>query len=147
MRWIKQRNNFSCATIAILNLMKWLGLRISYKRDYNRIRKKLHCDGSHGTYVRDFEKVIQTIKQAVIQRKRNPTVRDLQKAIDAGYLVILRYKISRYVNHVVVLHKRNHHCFFIVNINKDGHWWYDNAFLKRRLDRGKATAYLIGRNA
>ena len=44
VRYVKQRNNFSCGPIAILNALKWSKLgRFSYKNDFNWLRIQSGC--------------------------------------------------------------------------------------------------------
>ena len=49
VRWIAQKNKFSCGPIAILNILKWVGFPVSYKKDYNFWKKKCKCNcfGTH----------------------------------------------------------------------------------------------------
>lgn len=37
MQYIKQTDDYSCASIAILNALKWIGLKVSKKKDFDRI--------------------------------------------------------------------------------------------------------------
>ena len=48
MRFVKQRNQFSCGILAIINTKKWLGLKASYKKDYKKTARfcKTTTDGT-----------------------------------------------------------------------------------------------------
>lgn len=144
MRWIRQRNKFSCGVVAILNVMKWAGRGATYEKDYAPIAKRLRLSRT-GSCPKAFEQALSAVKQIQVKKKLDPSLRDLRRAIGPDSIVVLRYTHSRNINHVVLLEKQNQNFFFIVNIDTNGHWWYDNSFVRKRVRRRKSIAYCIKR--
>lgn len=86
-RWIKQRNGHSCVPVAFLNLMKWNGQRVSYKRDYTRLYKLTECskDGAG-----DWTTCLSLIKNTICETIKFPTYEQIWEATRAGSAVLLR---------------------------------------------------------
>ena len=57
MRYCKQRNDFECAPIAILNALKWSGVRVTLN-DVAEIRKVCKTN-RHGTYSKYFRRELK----------------------------------------------------------------------------------------
>lgn len=55
-RYLKQRNNYSCGVILMLNLLKNFGYNYTY-RDYRTFEKLLHCS-KDGT---PYESIVNTL--------------------------------------------------------------------------------------
>ena len=43
-RWIKQRNSYSCGPVAMLNVLKWAGLDVSYNQHFEEWSEHCRCD-------------------------------------------------------------------------------------------------------
>lgn len=59
MRYCKQKLKYECGPIAILNLMKWLGLRVTYKKDMPSI--KMMCKYKKGVYNEDITRALNKL--------------------------------------------------------------------------------------
>lgn len=57
MRFCKQRDKFSCGPIALLNIDKCFGRRVTY-RDLPRYSKRVLCKSPDGTLTSEISKVI-----------------------------------------------------------------------------------------
>jgi hypothetical protein len=57
IRYIKQRNCYSCVPIAILNIYKWLGKKVTYKSSYKKLLKQTKCD-KNGSCEQNYAKVL-----------------------------------------------------------------------------------------
>jgi hypothetical protein len=57
-RYCKQRDNYSCAPIAILNALKWTGKNKTLK-DLSKLKKELQTTKQDGTYFVPEQKVVQ----------------------------------------------------------------------------------------
>lgn len=66
MRYIKQRDGYNCAGIAILNMLKWVGFPATYE-GLEYIAKALGTDKDHGTECQAVATLLQAkvIKQVV----------------------------------------------------------------------------------
>ena len=94
IRYIKQKDNTSCGPVALMNVLKWLGHKVSY--DWIHIARHIckwedrHSDSGGGTSDLDLEKALKyfDIKK---KRKIQPCLNDIDKHIDSGGIVLLSY--------------------------------------------------------
>lgn len=87
-RYVKQKDNFNCGPVAVINTLKWLGFNISY--DWlSDVRDACQCT-RNGTSDLDFEKALKYFK---IKKKRRiqPSQKDIDKHIDSGGAVLISY--------------------------------------------------------
>jgi len=118
IRWISQKNNFSCGPIAILNLLKWIGLSISYKRNYEKLFKSCKCTWK-GTHQHVFQKCLDKINGVVICPKNLPTIESIEAAIQLGQIVIMKssYVMEKTVEgHFFIISEMTEDKFFCINI-------------------------------
>lgn len=70
-RYLKQRNRFSCGVIALLNVLKWAGYNITYKRDFKRAYNSCKCSRD-GVYPNYFDIAIRRYKNLVVMPEDGP---------------------------------------------------------------------------
>jgi len=126
-RYIKQRDQFSCVAIAILNARKWLGHKVSYDRDYMSVRCKAGLIIGVGTGARGF---LRAARGLPLTRICKPTYAKIKKAIKAGNAVIVR---SRWPQprggHIFLITKLTKRSVFCVNVY-GGHVWRSRRIFK-----------------
>lgn len=81
MRYLKQRDNFNCGGIAVLNMMKWLGLPATYD-GLGYIRKALDSEPDEGTDFQSFYKLLKckTLRKFIDVRVNKDPVSSLDLA-------------------------------------------------------------------
>ena len=127
IRWIAQKNLYSCGPIAILNTLKWLGFPISYKQHYCFWKKKCLCT-KEGTHQHYFQKCLDNIKNATITSKNLPTISYIEQSIQNNQLVVMKssYMLEKrkVEGHFFIISDMTDEQFFCVNV-EGKHIWYD----------------------
>lgn len=88
IRWIKQVSNFDCVPIAFLNILKWSGKPVTYKKDFKKWARKLKCDRD-GTSVFDYEKHLYTLPHLKAERVILPCILDIEFALSKGSILFM----------------------------------------------------------
>jgi predicted double-glycine peptidase len=118
IRYIRQRDTYSCGPIAIINTLKWLGHEnITYKL-LPAIRMMCKCEYEFGTHDLDLER---TLKALGIKKKRKvvPTIKEIDKHLDNDGIIILQYSITPFDGHYVLCIRRTAKSYFLVNDSND----------------------------
>lgn len=128
VRWIAQKNTFSCGPVAILNVLKWAGFPISYKKDYNFWKKKCKCS-NYGTHQPKFQDCLQNLKNISAIPKNLPTISFIEDILQSNQIVIMkstsRITSQRDLGHFFLIVEMTEDSFFIVNDIEGKHQWYD----------------------
>lgn len=90
MRYITQRDEYSCGAIALANAMKWAGERISWKESANSIRKMCRTNTEHGTWFRDLDRVIKRYFKNV-EFRWNLSLEEMDDHLRSGGAVVYNY--------------------------------------------------------
>jgi hypothetical protein len=127
IRWIAQKNLYSCGPVAILNTLKWIGFPISYKQNYKFWKKKCRCTEG-GTHQHYFQICLNNIKNATIISKNLPTIESIEHALASEQIIIMK---SSYVldkrkieGHFFIISNMTDEQFFCVNV-EGKHMWYN----------------------
>lgn len=134
MQYVKQRDRFRCGPVALLNALKWQGLRISLTglRDLSElVQCKWKNSIKHsGTYLHHFNRVA---KQLGYVRLACPSVTKIDRELKAGNIVIL-LRIAKDFSwghySIVIDHKRGR--YYGVNHTGNTHGWYPRKTFYRR---------------
>lgn len=118
MRYCKQRDNFSCGPVAILNALIWSGIKLSYK--YTKgIGYMCNCEPIQGTHPILFGQTLQKFEKDFglfkVKKVYRPKLKQIEKHLKRGEIVIINYKIG--------INKRNgqwRHYTLVEGINKNG---------------------------
>lgn len=136
IRWIAQKNLYSCGPVAILNTLKWLGARVSYKKNYGLWKKKCRCN-HEGTHQHYFQGCLDTIKNALVTPKNLPTMACIEDSLDRGRLVIMKSSYmmdTRNVEgHFFIVSEMTDDRFFLVNVAGRHTWITKLEFAQRYL--------------
>ncbi len=127
-RYVHQKNSYSCAPTAIINVAKWANLPITFKHDFNWIKKDIKMS-KNGAYLANINKFIRKEygKYIKIIYKKNPYFLDVKEHIENGGAVLLNYpfKIGKQNNcHIVLITKIIKNKWLVHNIH-----WKANMFL------------------
>ncbi len=123
-RYLRQHDKFSCGPTAIMNVLKWLGLKIHYRKEIEWFREITRCkeDGIlFGTNFGHMTKALKMFKNLfTTEYRRDPTVSRIAKHLNAGGVVVLCYRLpKRKVGHYILIVEANGEGFTAVNVEPD----------------------------
>ena len=118
MRFVRQKNNFSCAPIAILNAAKWAGKKLSYKKDYKRIVDDLKCN-KDGTKISNIDRILrqELVHHSRVLKIKNPTYIRAMRHIRSGGSILLAYEPQEDQYHIALF-----------TAIREGHWVGHNIY-------------------
>ena len=130
-RWIKQRDSFSCVTVAILNLLKWAGVSVTYESGFDYWKQKANQthDGSH---IRDYSAIFSQIPNIKFTRKTRPTLEEIDEVLFNGNTVLLRSAWDENGDihrHILLITGRTEKSLFLTNTFR-GHAWFAKWLVK-----------------
>jgi hypothetical protein len=130
-RWIRQRNSHSCVPVAILNMLKWAGVSITYKNNIRFWKKKVgHTqDGAH---IRDYSRIFSKIPNVKLKRKTRPSLEGIDRALSEGNAVLLRsaWEMDGNIHrHILLITGRTEKSLFLTNTFR-GHGWFEKSLVK-----------------
>jgi len=104
MRYIKQKDTYSCGPIALINAMKWAGFNYTYK-DLKRMQRLCKCKYPNGTHWRDMTNAIRDMSKLMTTTRKNwPLILDIIKHLEKDGVVILAYKRDpKHVGHYILI--------------------------------------------
>jgi len=88
--YVKQRDKYSCGPIAILNAIKWSGIKATYSSHFKRV-SKLSNSGICGIDNHDITKALNNYKKLKYRIKKHITVEELEKHLIKGGSAIVGY--------------------------------------------------------
>ena len=126
VKYLKQRNSFSCGPIAIINAYKWLGLKYSYK-NLKELEKELDCDSSgtshesiHLALLFKFNKVNRYQKPLNIDK----IISNFENKNNAMVLSFAYQEFDQINMHVCFVSEYKDKKFYIHNYSKlKAHYW------------------------
>lgn len=127
MRFVKQRNQYSCGPVVILNALKWAEQKVSYKSHFKKLKKLTKCnlDGSVFSKVKGAIYSYSNIFK--IGTDRITSIKRLEIYIKNGAGIILQYyyRDSKKVNEIfghftLILPYKINGKFALVNNYVDG---------------------------
>jgi len=129
--WIRQRNRHSCVPVAILNILKWAGVSVSYRNGIGYWAKKVgHTQD--GTHIRDYGRIFSKIPNVKLTRKTGPSLEEIDQALLGENAVLLRsaWKIDGGIHrHIVLITSRTEKSLFLINTFR-GHGWFAKGLVK-----------------
>lgn len=119
MRFVKQKDQYSCGPIAIMNALKWAGLPATYRTHFHKIRSLCKTTMSWGTTPDNMTMaLLKHSKYLNFTTKSLVTLKEIEKHLDAGGAVILEYWFKDekdYDGHYVFIFREHGHDFMAVN--------------------------------
>lgn len=93
-RFTKQRYKYDCGPTAIVNLMKFSGVKIPYKTSHEELFKKLKVRESRGVFLPAFHGYLskrKIPKAKIVDFAVNTTYKKIESALDRGRAIILAF--------------------------------------------------------
>jgi hypothetical protein len=153
MRYVSQRDSYSCGSIAVLNTLKWSGMRVTYKSHMKRVNKLCNANIS-GILDRDITTALSHYKSLKFRVRRCITMRQLDSHLKKGGCAIIAYEfrlLDEECGHYIFIPGKKDDNFIIVNdsASKDTIIYYDRKemvdLLRYRGFRGSPCAWLISK--
>lgn len=89
IRYVKQRDDYNCGPIAIVNVLKWAGLPLTYgsMHIFNQLMK---TSLRRGTRRSEISSVLKLFKEVIsFRHKKEPTLDDIRNHLDKGGIAIV----------------------------------------------------------
>lgn len=125
VRWLRQRDAYSCVPVALMNIAKAFGEGVTYQ-DLPKYKKLCHTN-SEGSDVYTSRKLLFRdfhVKKQIL----HPTMSQLRKYLAENYMILLR-SCTLYSAHLFILAAATESSFYCVNIYR-GHGWVPNQNFK-----------------
>ena len=89
VRYIKQRDTYSCGPVALINVLKWSGANKTYK-DMPRAQRMVKCSYKEGgTDSIDLHRALKKQKSFNVQFVSNVSIYDIDERLEDGGSVIM----------------------------------------------------------
>lgn len=124
VRFCRQRDKYSCIPIGLLNVMKWCGIKCSYKNDFKRMFKECKTSKSTGSNVKYFYSVLKRnlkgyakVEYIELFSRQSKFIEKNLKDEKHSILVISDY--SEEHSHTSFWYRQTEHFFFTINLFLD----------------------------
>lgn len=118
MRYIKQRDTYSCGSVAVINALKWAGYKITYNSHIKRI-KKLTRNNIDGVRNEDMIKALRKYKGIKATFKRSISLKEANKQLEKGNSLIIgfdyRDKYNEWCGHSIFVASKIDKQYKVVN--------------------------------
>lgn len=111
-RYCKQRDQYRCGPIAILNALKWAGKKVTYKKHIERLTRECKCKAPKGTWWFDITRVLRKYGFSIYKR-RVLSAKEIKKHLSNGGAIIVNAYWDR---------KKNQRHFFLLLSNEGKDW-------------------------
>lgn len=113
VRWVRQRDHYSCGPVAVLNILKWMGHPWTYKM-LPALQVVCKCDVDVGTGRQNIERAMAKLG---INKKRKvfPKLRDIDAHLDSGGIILLEYFWTEFDGHYALCIGRTKKHYIMVN--------------------------------
>lgn len=150
-RFSKQIRKNDCAPNAIINLMKFFGLKISYKHSYKKLYDHFDIPSYNGTHPVDLHMYLvkrKIPKSRLVDVMTNPSLTRVAKRLNKNRAMVVAFHNAP---------RRNGHVFLLTGVNKNGFQAINyctkktvqtipfDKFQKQVLDFNKALVYIYER--
>lgn len=96
LRYVKQRETYSCGPVAIMNVCKWAGEQFAYQEAFKPLRRLCACSTKKGTKHAAFDKALRTMAKRVgglrVRRVHRPKLGQMEKHLRLGGAVVLNFR-------------------------------------------------------
>lgn len=97
MRYVKQRDHYSCGPVAIMNVLKWVGVRFNYQERIKVLQEACDCVPTRGTRHAAFDRALRLAAKLVtadvrIRRVHRPKLSQIEEHLRSGGAVVLNYR-------------------------------------------------------
>lgn len=116
-QYIKQKDNFGCGPIALLNVRLWAGQFVTYKQNYEECKIACKCS-DEGTQRSNFHRALNHFSPNSynVYTNSNLNIRDLTNHIKAdGIAVLLHYFPGAWYSHFCLVIGKEDDNWILVN--------------------------------
>lgn len=119
--YIKQRDEFSCGPVAIINALKWAGHDYTYQA-LPTIRRLCRCK-DEGTHSENLTRGLEKLKKRnKLKFKYNdleyPTLLKIDKHLKKGSLIFLYRENNQDIGHYIFINSKKENWYSVVNYSK-----------------------------
>lgn len=119
MRYCLQPDNYTCGPVAIINLLKWLGVRATLKGDLAPMKELTWCtseEGSEDTFIERLAKLYSSAHGCTFQKRKNPSIKTVRNHLRKGGSIIWLYDVrGEFVAHYTFIYGWNESYYKIAN--------------------------------
>ena len=116
IKWIKQRDEYSCGPVAIINILKWLGVNATYKW-LPAVQNLCRCD-IDGTSTADIESALKRL--CIKYKKRmSPSLKKIDDHLNRNGIALVEYYYAQDEGHFALCIKKTKKQYTLVNDVKE----------------------------
>lgn len=123
VRYVRQKDYTSCGPIALINILKWIGVNVTYNNFIEMARGLCGHEPGHEGGTRDHGMMIAFRKLRIsYSRRKNPTLAQIDFHLDSGDIILLDYtmgmnkrRVSSLEKHFVLIIERTPKMYTVVN--------------------------------
>lgn len=119
IKYVKQRDETSCAPIAVLNILKWKGISWATYKNLNIIKDLCGHDKKNGVGDGGLEYAMRGLSIS-FRRKSSLTLDEADRHIDSGGIFLIDYDINIMFSHCILCVARTNKFYTLVN--EDGRY-------------------------
>lgn len=96
-RYMKQRDRFRCGPVAILNALKWAGVRATAESDLPRLCRMSKCDDERGATHQNMDSALRLagLGHFKVRLVRRPKLYEIESHLRGGGAIIVNYGWER----------------------------------------------------
>jgi len=129
LRFVKQRDEYSCAPVALLNLCKWAGVGCAYNDDlYCWIKEHCECKPRYGSSDPFIHATLLALAREynwAVRFRVEPSAAQLRDELDNGNAVLLCGMYDDDEDHIALVIDYDKRGLWAVN------WWFDSETVRR----------------
>ena len=125
IRYLRQRDQSSCGPIAVINALKWAGVKATEKTHKKKIKRITQCNpygrGFIGTHPYDVNHALSCYNSIKIQRVSKDTwtkITEINEHLDKGGSILMRYFCKPGQGHYTFCFGRTYKTYRFVNDKK-----------------------------
>ncbi len=97
VRYVKQRDHYSCGPVAIMNVLKWVGVRFNYQERIKVLQEACDCVPTRGTRHAAFDRALRHVVGLLpvdvrVRRVHRPKLSQIEEHLLSGGIVVLNYR-------------------------------------------------------
>lgn len=118
IKYCKQLNKTDCGPIAVINALKWAGLKVSIGKNYKDIRQSCYWVPRDGTDAIDMRGCLDRFDGVATNQIWRYTLKSLDQSLDNGKALILLYTLfarGQDRGHFIFIHGRDKGGYFVYN--------------------------------
>jgi len=116
VRYLRQKDGYSCGPIALMNAIKWSGRKALYT-DLKKFQRLCECTARRGcdriSLCKTLRKFFINVKQTIIPKKR-----DIDQWLKLGNVVLLQYYWAKNRSHFALIVEKTDKTYRCINIYK-----------------------------